>query len=69
MVTPLDLLNNENYTTEEIRNARYDTCLGCERFFKPTKTCRECGCFMTMKTWLKEAECPIGKWGKSDTHE
>jgi rRNA maturation endonuclease Nob1 len=60
--TPLDLLNNKNYTTREIRDTRYNECLGCDRLFKPTRTCRECGCFMAAKTWLKDAECPIGKW-------
>ena len=24
--------------------------------------CKECGCFMNRKTWLKDASCPIGKW-------
>lgn len=61
-VTPFDLLNSKNYTTEDIRNARYETCLGCEKLFKPTRTCKECGCFMVMKTWLKDATCPLGKW-------
>lgn len=62
-VTPLDLLNNDNYTTREIRDGRYETCLGCERLIRLTRTCKECGCFMSLKTWLKYAECPIGKWG------
>lgn len=69
-VTPLDLLDNHNYTTAEIRGERYDICLGCERLFKPTRTCKECGCFMAMKTWLKQASCPLGKWNATDTgHE
>lgn len=61
-VTPLDLLNNKNYITQDIRNSRYKICLDCDKLFKPTKTCKECGCFMSMKTWLKNASCPIGKW-------
>ena len=59
---PIDLLNKNNYTEPEIRDARYDICLGCDRLFKPTSTCKECGCFMNRKTWLKDASCPIGKW-------
>lgn len=62
-VTPLDLLNSHNYTTEDIRQARYDICLQCPRLFKPTRTCKECGCFMALKTWLKDAHCPLGHWG------
>lgn len=65
-VTPLDLLNNNNYTTRQIRDGRYEICLGCERLFKPTRTCKECGCFMSAKTWLKLAECPLDKWGQDN---
>ena len=41
---------------------RLDICRSCPRYFNPTGTCKECGCFMTLKTRLKSAECPIGKW-------
>ena len=61
-VTPLDLLNSKNYTNREIRDGRYEICKGCEHFFNPIKMCRECGCNMPLKTWLKEASCPVGKW-------
>ena len=61
-VTPFDLLNSNNYTSKDIRNKRYDICKGCEHFFSPIKMCRECGCSMPLKTWLKEAKCPVNKW-------
>lgn len=61
-VTPFDLLSSSNYTTRDTRDARLGVCKGCERLFKPTRTCRECGCFMAAKTWLKDASCPLGKW-------
>ena len=61
-ITPLDLLNSNNYTAKDIRNERYSICKGCEHFFNPIKMCRECGCNMPLKTWLKEDTCPIGKW-------
>lgn len=60
--TPFDLLSSDNYTTKEKRNERLDICNGCDRLFKATKTCKECGCFMSLKTWLKDATCPIDKW-------
>ena len=41
---------------------RYDIWLGCEHFFNPTGTCKKCGCFMRVKTKLKRATCPVGKW-------
>lgn len=61
-VTPLDLLDSDNYTNKEERDRRYGICKGCDRLFKPTRTCKECGCFMSLKTWLKDATCPLGKW-------
>lgn len=65
-VVPVDLLFSKNYTTKEVRNKRYEICKSCPKLFKPTRTCIKCGCFMAMKTWLKDAECPIEKWGKSE---
>ena len=61
-VTPLDLLSKNNYTTKEIFDNRMSICNDCDRLIKITSQCRECGCFMKMKTRLKNAHCPIGKW-------
>lgn len=61
-VSPLDLLHSDNYTNREIRDARLATCKECPRLFYPTRTCRECGCFMGLKSWLKDATCPLDKW-------
>lgn len=63
---PTDLLFSSNYTDKETRDKRYDICKECDRLFKPTRTCKECGCFMGLKTWLKTSECPLGKWGMSE---
>jgi rRNA maturation endonuclease Nob1 len=43
-------------------DARWDMCQACEHFFRPTGTCKKCGCFMKLKTKLKAATCPVGKW-------
>lgn len=61
-VSPIDLLNGENYTDKATRDARYDVCKGCDRLFKLTRTCKECGCFMAAKTWISAASCPLGRW-------
>lgn len=61
-VSPFDLLSSKNYTTTSVRDERLNICKDCDRLFKPTRTCRECGCFMAVKTWLKDATCPIGHW-------
>ena len=49
---------------KNIINKRWDKCLECEHLFKPTNTCKKCGCFMKMKTKFAGASCPIGKWDK-----
>ena len=49
-------------TRKELAKERWDICTSCPRFFKPTGTCKECGCFMRIKTQVKSVECPIGKW-------
>ena len=41
---------------------RYEICKACPEFFKPTRQCRECMCFMNLKTKVHEATCPLGKW-------
>lgn len=61
-VSPFDLLSSSNYTTREQRDERLNVCKGCDELFKPTRTCKECGCFMALKTWLKDATCPLEKW-------
>ena len=61
-VTPIDLLIPGKYTSKAERDERYAICKGCERLWKPTRTCRECGCFMGMKSWIAAATCPLGKW-------
>ena len=48
----------------DVRKDRYDICKGCERFSKITKSCKECGCVMALKTVLADAQCPLGKWGR-----
>lgn len=63
-VKPWHLLNSENYVSEEIQKERYSICLSCPELINATKTCKLCGCFMTQKTKLKNASCPIGKWGQ-----
>jgi hypothetical protein len=47
---------------QDVEQMRMEICLQCPRLFKPTVTCKECGCFMKVKTKIKTATCPIGKW-------
>lgn len=41
---------------------RLQICNSCPWFNKKMIKCRKCGCFMKLKTTLKLAQCPIGKW-------
>lgn len=62
-VKPWDLLNpNAPRSQEELVAYRLEICRGCPFFRKLSQTCRKCGCFMTLKTTLKNAKCPVGKW-------
>lgn len=60
---PWDLLNPATeYVDSAIAEQRYDICLSCPQLLKSTKQCKECGCFMLIKTKMQDAECPLGKW-------
>jgi len=62
-VKPWDLLNpNKERSPEELAKYRLEICLACPWLRPNSKTCRKCGCFMKLKTTLKDAKCPIGKW-------
>jgi hypothetical protein len=60
---PWDLLDpNTEYVDKAEAEARLNICRECPFFIKNTQQCKECGCFMNLKTKLKLAECPQHKW-------
>ena len=60
---PWHLVNpNIPKSSEEEANARFEICKSCPELIKVTSTRKKCGCFMFLKTKLKEATCPINKW-------
>jgi len=60
---PWDILNpNIEWSEESIAKQRLDICFDCDRLIKVTSQCKECGCFMKLKTKLQEARCPLSKW-------
>lgn len=62
-VTPLDLLNPKTkHAEEEVSNSRMDICLQCPELVHISRQCKKCGCFMSVKTQLESAKCPLGKW-------
>lgn len=62
-VKPWDLLNpNKERSEEDLQKHRFEICKTCEHFIKLSNQCKKCGCFMNLKTKLKDATCPIQKW-------
>jgi hypothetical protein len=60
---PWDILNpNTEYVDEQESTRRYDICLTCPEMISLTKQCKQCGCFMNVKTKLASATCPLQKW-------
>lgn len=59
----LDLFDpSQPRSDKELIESRLEICNGCEWFHKRLHKCRKCGCFMKLKTTLRQASCPIGKW-------
>jgi hypothetical protein len=61
-VTPMNMLNPENYIDIETADKRFSICQQCPEFISATTQCKKCGCIMKAKTKLTKAFCPIGKW-------
>jgi hypothetical protein len=62
-VTPLDLINPKMQRVDsDLREKRLSICSSCPSFISATKQCMNCGCIMPLKTKLKDATCPLGKW-------
>ena len=60
---PWDILStNVERATDAEESTRYSLCQDCPEFIKLTSQCKQCGCIMKLKTKLKAAACPIGKW-------
>jgi hypothetical protein len=60
---PWDMLNPVKYVEDSaVSDARLEICKACPELIKLTTQCRKCGCFMSAKTKLELATCPLGKW-------
>lgn len=57
----LQSIKEEFLVDSATRQERVDHCSACEHL-NMVKTCAKCNCFMPVKTWIKFASCPIGKW-------
>lgn len=50
------------FVPRDVAEKRMSICESCPKLFKPTKTCKECGCFMAIKVWGGPVKCPLNKW-------
>ena len=57
-------LRGKSVRQKEFYKKRMKQCIEYEHFFKPTFSCKKCGCFLKLKCRLATQECPIGKWPK-----
>jgi len=56
---------NKFFVPNEVYEDRIAICKGCIYYFKPTGTCKDCGCFMKIKARLAPMECSQKKWEKT----
>lgn len=57
-----DAVSKSIRVSAETQATRMEICRDCEHLYEPTNTCKRCGCFMNVKTWLAPARCPVDKW-------
>jgi len=53
------------FVSDEVYKDRITICKSCVYYFKPTGTCKDCGCFMKIKARLAPMECSQKKWQKT----
>lgn len=59
------LQSGGKWVTREVREDRLSECRACPVFKPPTRQCGDCGCFLSIKSWLPAEKCPRGKWATS----
>ena len=62
-------MRSKYLTTTKEYNKRIDICKSCEHFFKPTGSCKKCGCFVRIKAKISTLNCPIDKWRRTTVVE
>ena len=53
---------NQPRSDKDLIEYRLSICNTCPAFNKRLAKCTKCGCFMKLKSTLRRASCPIGKW-------
>lgn len=60
---------NSFLVSKDIYKNRLDTCRSCYDYFKPTGSCKVCGCFMRIKASISIMECPKQYWLATKEYE
>jgi len=62
---------NRFFVNKEVYKERLDICRGCDEYFKPTGSCKVCGCFMRIKASMGIMECADDpkKWIATQEYE
>tara|TARA_R110002050_G_scaffold24443_2_gene65448 strand:- start:1707 stop:2105 length:399 start_codon:yes stop_codon:yes gene_type:complete len=50
------------FVDDKIYKDRLDICRECPMLFKPTMSCKRCGCFMKVKAKIGRMSCPDKHW-------
>ncbi len=48
--------------SDEVVAKRIIICKSCPELNTKLNMCQKCGCFITTKTKIDSASCPLGKW-------
>lgn len=56
------LTGDSAFVSKEEQQKRLSICEECEFFEKVNGRCKQCGCFMKVKTKFNISECPVQKW-------
>lgn len=54
---------------KRIADLRLAICHSCQYFKQKTTRCRACGCIMSFKALLPEADCPFKQWDLINTED
>ncbi len=60
---------NRFFVNKEVYKERLDICRSCDEYFKPTGSCKVCGCFMRIKASMGIMECPNEYWLATQIYE
>ncbi len=64
LVTAFKSAIKGEYVADKVYEQRLATCRGCN--FLRGQNCIKCTCFVKIKNWFPDEECPMGKWNKAE---